>query len=124
MCSQLKEETKELISALINANISKNVAKCLIYLAINKEGSSRDIETAMEMRQPEVSIGIQELRKLNWVAKFEKTREEGKGRPIHFYKLTVPIEQVLEYIENKEKERIREINENLEKIKTLVRKLK
>ncbi|MEM4160575.1 MAG: ArsR family transcriptional regulator [Thermoplasmata archaeon] len=123
MGGQLKDAMQDLISALIKANISKNVAKCLVYLAINEEAVSRDIETEMEMRQPEVSLGLQELRKLNWVAKFEK-RKEGKGRPIHSYKLVVPIEQVLEYIERREKERIQQINENLERIKVLVKKLK
>ncbi|MEM3513657.1 MAG: ArsR family transcriptional regulator [Thermoplasmata archaeon] len=123
MCGQLKDEEMEMVSALIKANISKNVAKCLVHLALNGESSSRDIENRMDMRQPEVSIGIQELRKLNWVIKFER-RKEGKGRPIHTYKMIVPFEKVVEYIEQKEKERIKQINENLEKIKRLAKNFK
>ncbi|MCX8173359.1 MAG: ArsR family transcriptional regulator [Thermoplasmata archaeon] len=123
MCSQLKDEERELVSALIKAKIPKNVAKCLVHLTVRGESSSRDIESRMDMRQPEVSIGIQELRKLNWVVKFEK-RKEGKGRPLHTYRMVVPFERVLEYIEKKEKERIQEINDNLEKIRKLARNLK
>lgn len=123
MCSLIKNEEMEMISALIKAKIPKNVAKCLVHLAIRGESSSHDIETRMDMRQPEVSIGIQELRKLNWVVKFE-IKKEGKGRPIHTYKLVVPFDRVVEYIEKKEKERIREISENLEKIKSLAKHFK
>ena len=47
------------------------------------------------MRQPEVSIAMRALRQNNWIEEHEVKRE-GKGRPMKVYKLTVPIEEIIQ----------------------------
>ena len=51
--------------------MNRNVAKLMTYLKDVKEGSSRDIEMATDMRQPEVSIAMQTMRAMDWVAEHE-----------------------------------------------------
>ncbi len=119
MPGNLKEIDQEMISVLIKANIPKNVAKVLVYLASAGEVTSMEIEHSAFLRQPEVSIAIQELRKRNWVTKRD-LKKEGKGRPVHYYRLAIPFSQIIESIEAQENERVEKIHENLKKMKELM----
>jgi len=116
----LTDEEEELIDRLIKAGIRKNTARTLVFVASNDETKSREIEDATDLRQPEVSISIQELRERGWVTKRD-IKKEGKGRPVHAYSLGKPIDEIIDEIEEKERERIAEIEENLEEIKKLAR---
>ncbi len=115
----LTEEQEELVDRLIKAGLQKNIARTLVFVASRNETKSREIEDATDLRQPEVSIAMQELRGKGWVTKRD-IKKEGKGRPVHGYQLDKPIEEIIEEIEEKEKERIDEIKQNLNKIKELV----
>ncbi len=115
----LTEEQEELVNRLIKAGLQKNIARTLVFVASRNETKSREIEDATDLRQPEVSIAMQELRGKGWVTKRD-IKKEGKGRPVHGYQLDKPIEKIIEEIEEKEKERIDEIKENLDNIKELV----
>jgi len=114
----LTDEEEELIERLIKAGQQKDVARTLVFVASQDETKSREIEDATHLRQPEVSIAMQELRDRGWVTK-RKIKKGGKGRPIHGYSLDKTIDEIIEEIEEKEKERIAEIEENLEEIKEL-----
>ncbi len=116
---ELTEEQEELIDRLIRAGLQKNIARTLVFVAGKDETKSRKIESATDLRQPEVSIAMQELREKGWVTKRD-IKKEGKGRPVHGYTLDKPIEEILEEVEEKEKERIEEIKENIDRIKSLV----
>ena len=48
----------EFIEGLQNLGVNRNVAKLITYLKDVEEGSSRDIEMATGMRQPEVSVAM------------------------------------------------------------------
>ncbi len=118
----LTKEQKELVERLIKAGIQKNIAKTLVYVAGKEETKSREIELATDLRQPEVSIAMQNIRNRGWVTKRD-IKKEGKGRPVHGYSLDKPIEEIIKEIETKEKERIKDIEENLKAIKRLARSL-
>ncbi len=118
----LTKEQKELVERLVKAGIQKNVAKTLVYVASREETKSREIELATDLRQPEVSIAMQNIRNRGWVTKRD-IKKEGKGRPVHGYKLDKPVEEIIKEIELKEKERIKEIEENLKAIKRLIKSL-
>jgi predicted transcriptional regulator len=120
MYEKFTEKDQRLISALIKACIPKNVAKTLVYLAIKNEATSQEIETFTGLRQPEVSIAVQELRKRNWVTKRD-WKKEGKGRPVHYYRLAIPFSKIIEQIEESEKERAKDLLGNVELIKTMAR---
>ncbi len=114
----LTKEQEKLVDRLIKAGLQKNIARTLVFVASREETKSREIEDATDLRQPEVSIAMQELRGKGWVTKRD-IKKEGKGRPVHGYQLDKPIEEIIQEIEQIEKERINEIKENLEEIKDL-----
>lgn len=118
----LTEDQDELIDRLIKAGLQKNIAKTLVFVASKDETKSREIESSTNLRQPEVSIAMQELRDRGWVTKRD-IKKEGKGRPVHGYKLDKGIGEIIDEIENKEKDRINKIQENLKRIKELSQKI-
>lgn len=115
----LTDEQEELIDRLIQAGLQKNLALTLVFVASRDETKSRDIESSTDLRQPEVSIAMQELRERGWVTKRD-IKKEGKGRPVHGYQLDQSIDDIVAEIEEKEMERVDKIKENLKKIKELV----
>ncbi|MFP3871907.1 MAG: ArsR family transcriptional regulator [Candidatus Natronoplasma sp.] len=114
----LTKKERKLIERLIEAGLSKNVAKTLVYVGGKDETKSREIEEATSLRQPEVSIAMQELRERGWVTKRD-IKKEGKGRPVHAYSLDKPMKKIIEEIEEEQIERIEEIEENTQMIKKL-----
>jgi predicted transcriptional regulator len=82
---------------------------------MNERGfTKKEISTAL--RQPEVSIAMQELRRRKWVIKRD-IKKEGKGRPVHSYKLALPFEKIIEILEKEEMKRIEEIQNNIKALK-------
>ena len=92
------EKDLEFVQGLESLGMNRNVAGLITYLKEVKEGSSRDIETATGLRQPEVSIAMRTLRQNNWVNERD-VKTEGKGRPMKIYKLGVPIEEIIKHCE-------------------------
>lgn len=61
-------EREEFASILMKIGLKRNVAKVLTYLAGVEEATSREIEMGSDLRQPEVSIAMREIRKLDWIS--------------------------------------------------------
>ncbi len=118
----LSSDQEELVNRLVKAGIQKNIARTLVFVASKDETKSREIESGTDLRQPEVSIAMQELRNRGWVTKRD-IKKEGKGRPVHGYTLDKSIGEIIKEIEGKEQERIKKIKDNLDKIKKLVKKI-
>ena len=96
---KIADETDlEFVQGLESLGMNRNVAGLITYLKEVKEGSSRDIETATGLRQPEVSIAMRTLRQNNWVNEHD-VKTEGKGRPMKIYKLSVHIEEIIKHYE-------------------------
>ena len=81
-----KVERDEFASILMKVGLKRNVAKVLTYLAGVAEATSREIEIGSDLRQPEVSIAMREIRKLDWISERDE-KNPGKGRPYRIYKL-------------------------------------
>ena len=103
---------------LAKAGTPKNLAKALVFIAKRSETTSVEIEKATGLRQPEVSIAMQELRRRRWVEKRE-IKKEGKGRPVHSYKLSVPFSEIVGTICQAELNRAREIEEDVKRLRNL-----
>ncbi len=115
------DKEEELIKLLSSMEISKNVARTLVCLQAQEECTSVQIERATGLRQPEVSIAIQELRDRGWVAK-KDIRRSRKGRPVHSYRLARPFGDIIAAIDAGEKSRIRKMESALGRLRTLVKK--
>ncbi|KQM12757.1 ArsR family transcriptional regulator [Methanomassiliicoccales archaeon RumEn M1] len=109
-----KDET--LVRLLMRTDMPKNVAKTLVFLRKKEETTSVEIEISTALRQPEVSIAMQELRRRKWVVKRD-IKKEGKGRPVHSYRLALPFEKIIETIEKEERKRIEDIENNIKALK-------
>jgi predicted transcriptional regulator len=87
--------------------VNGNVARLITYLMSVNEASSRDIEVATGLRQPEVSIAMRTLRERGWVRERE-IKGDGKGRPVKIYSPGATIDEIINfYEEEKNRESVR-----------------
>ncbi|AGB04385.1 putative transcriptional regulator [Aciduliprofundum sp. MAR08-339] len=105
---EMTQNDEKLASLLQKAGLSRNVARTLAYMYRRDEVTSVQIEKNTGLRQPEVSIAMQWLTKRGWVTKRD-IKKEGKGRPVHGYRLAKPFPMILEEIEKDLRARINEI---------------
>lgn len=94
---------EEFADLLIRIGIRKNVAKVLVYLAHTTEATSREIERGTDLRQPEVSIAMAQMIERTWVESREN-KAENKGRPVKIYRLSRPIDAIMDTIEREKRE--------------------
>jgi predicted transcriptional regulator len=92
------EESEEFASILTKIGLKRNVAKVLTYLHGVEEATSREIEIGSDLRQPEVSIAMRELRNLEWISERDE-KNPGKGRPFRIYRLDKDIGEIISYLE-------------------------
>jgi len=112
------EKDFEFIRGLQNLGMNRNVASLVTYLKDVTEGSSRDIEIATGMRQPEVSIAMQTMRAMNWVTEHE-VKGDGKGRPMKYYALRSTIDEIIGYYEAKKSQETAQTMEAIQRLKEL-----
>lgn len=103
-------EERVLVDLLARAHTPRRLALVLVLLAARGEATSRDIETYTGLRQPEVSTAMTDLRERGWVMKRD-IKKEGKGRPLHAYRLARSFLQIVQEVVEAERTRIREIEE-------------
>ncbi|KAF5427072.1 MAG: hypothetical protein C00003105_00679 [ANME-2 cluster archaeon HR1] len=108
----------EFIDILRNLNISRNVASTLAYLSSVDEATSKDLELGSQLRQPEVSIAMRELRKSGWLEERE-VKKEGKGRPMKVYKLSIPMSEIVIHLEDQTRLNAKRTMKNIEKLKSI-----
>src|SRR5512138_3321759 len=96
------EKEEEFVSLLIDIGTRKNVAQVLVFLANIPEATSRDIERGTDLRQPEVSVAMNYLVHLGWVA-VRESRAESIGRPMKIYELARPISGIMDSIETQKR---------------------
>jgi predicted transcriptional regulator len=113
-----KAEHEEFASILMKIGIKRNVAKVLTYLACVDEATSREIELNSDLRQPEVSIAMRELRKLDWILERDE-KNPGKGRPYRIYKLKKGLYDIIDYLEEKKKKEMEEAMSKIQRLKEL-----
>jgi len=96
----------------------KNMAKTLLYLSQVPECKSADIEQGADLRQPEVSIAMQELRKRGWIQKRD-LKKKGKGRPVHIYKNTMSLSKIIKTFEQEKLKELETIKNDISELKNL-----
>ena len=98
--------------------VSKNVASLITYLKDVENGSTRDIEMATDMRQPEVSIAMRTLRDMGWILERD-VKSLGKGRPKKIYALGATIEKIIEHFEAEKNQESAKTVEAIQRLKEL-----
>lgn len=115
--SRLSRKDEVLVDLLVETGMSRNIAKTLVFLSKREETTSVEIEKATGLRQPEVSIAMQELRRRKWVEKRD-IKKEGKGRPVHAYRLSVPWSEIVGQVDREEQGKIERIEVNRKKLRS------
>jgi predicted transcriptional regulator len=116
--ADIAAERDEFASILMKIGLKRNVAKVLTYLAGVPEATSREIEIGSDLRQPEVSIAMREIRRLDWVAERDE-RNPGKGRPYRIYKLNLSLPDIVQYLESENAKEAERVMKQIEKLKSL-----
>ncbi len=117
---RLSRMDNEVIERLIFTGMSKNLAKTLVFLSKRDETTSVQIEKATGLRQPEVSLAMQELRRRRWVTKRD-IKKEGKGRPVHAYRISKSFSRIITTIRNQEDKKIERIVKNMNELHSLTK---
>jgi len=117
----LSKKEREIVELFIQAGVKRNVAQALMYLNSVDEAASREIERGADLRQPEVSTALQYISQQKWVHTRE-ARYESRGRPIRFYKLAVPINEILDTIIQMKKDDVQQQIDTIEEIRCRISK--
>ncbi|GLI13617.1 Predicted transcriptional regulator [Methanosarcina thermophila] len=116
---KMGEVEYEMVELLRKLNVSRPVALTLACLSKGEEISSQCIEMVSGLRQPEVSIAMRYLRENDWVDMREEKKNQGKGRPIKLYKLTVQMETIINAIEENVMAESKAVLQDIERLKSL-----
>ena len=84
-----------LCQQLVQLGIQPHTARVLTCLHYHGASTSRDLQTKCNLRQPDVSIAINELREMNLILHSAIT-QTNRGRPAHMYRLRYKLEQSLQ----------------------------
>ena len=115
----LDKEDGKVVQLFAELGMPKNLAKTLMYISQVDECRSADVEKSANLRQPEVSIAMQELRNRGWAEIQSFKKKKGKGRPIHIYKATMPLSQVMEEIEQEKTKELEAVKDNMLELRNI-----
>ncbi len=116
---RLTNQDKKIIKVFSDLGMPHNLAKTLMYISQVDECRSAEIEHGANLRQPEVSVSIQELHRRGWITK-KDLKKKGKGRPVHIYKLTSSFDNIIENFEKQKTKEINVIRNDLKDLKNLI----
>ena len=115
---QLPKRQPIIASRPQNLGVNQNVAKLITYLKDVDEGSSRDIEMATGMRQPEVSVAMGTLRTMKWISE-HGIKGNGKGRPTGIYSLRTTIQEIIQHYEEEKNSETARTMQAIQRLKEL-----
>jgi len=115
----LDENENKAVQLFSELGMPKNLAKTLLYISQVDECRSADVEQGADLRQPEVSVAMQELRRRGWAKKRDE-KKKGKGRPVHLYKLTSDLPAILKSFEKEKMKEVENIRTDLDQLHNLI----
>ena len=116
----LDNDDGKAIQLFVKMGMPKNIAKTLLYVSQFDECKCADVEQATDMRQPEVSIAMQELRRRGWVKKRD-LKKEGKGRPLHIYNATAHLSEILNAFEQEKLKEVENVKNDISTLKNIIK---
>lgn len=91
------QEDLDFMTCLQDIGIERRQAAVLAFFRVEEAGTSRDIEVTAMIRQPEVSIAINTLRKLGFINAEQIVVPGKKGQYTNEYSLAVPLEDIIKH---------------------------
>jgi len=112
------EESSEIVELLKQFGVHDFAAKIMIALTTNGPSSSSELQKLCKLRQPEVSIGITQLKR-DRIIHVEKIANFNRGRPKHVYSLNGGFYSATLMYREKAASRLKEMNEQLSRLNEL-----
>ncbi|MCJ7571996.1 MAG: ArsR family transcriptional regulator [Candidatus Thermoplasmatota archaeon] len=119
----LDEKDDKAVTLFSELGMPRNLAKTLMYISQVPECRSADVEQGADLRQPEVSVAMQEMRRRGW-AKKRDLKKKGKGRPVHIYTLTKALPEILRNFESDKMKQVQTIKSDLSELQSLIKEYK
>jgi len=116
---KLTQQDAKIVHIFTELGMPKNLAKTLTYISQVDECRSAEVEQGANLRQPEVSVAMQELKKKGWIDKRD-LKKEGKGRPIYIYKLTSHLDNIIGSFEKEKLQEIEAVKRDIAELKILL----
>ena len=98
-------DSKEMVDLLVSLGVDFNTAKTLMCLHVHGPSKSSELQSKCDLRQPDVSVSINKLKKLE-VIRIMPSTSKGRGRPSHIYELAMPLNEALIPFRRQAKERL------------------
>jgi len=115
----LDEQDEKIVQLFAELGMPRNLAKTLLYVSQVEECYGKDVERGAGLRQPEVSVAMQELRRRRWAEKRDQ-KKKSKGRPVHIYKFTVGLPEIVKDLEQQKREEVESVKKNMSELKNMV----
>tara|TARA_B110000444_G_scaffold261554_1_gene315212 strand:+ start:25218 stop:25631 length:414 start_codon:yes stop_codon:yes gene_type:complete len=87
-------KSSEIIQLLSTIGVEANTATVMVYLHTQGPSKSSDLQKICKLRQPDVSVAINHLNRLNLIEVIVNSKG-GRGRPAHTYKLAIELNDAL-----------------------------
>ncbi len=110
-----KSHDAPLADALMHLGVSRVEATLVACMAAESPVPTKTVVQRTGLRQPEVSVGMRALRERGWVSS-EPIPREGKGRPMHRYRLDIDASQIYEHYAGEAQRAIAAYQEALEQL--------
>ena len=104
-----------MIEMLVNIGVDSNVAKVLVALSYGQFESSTNLQKICKLRQPEISMAMQQLLSTDMVA-YEPLKSGGRGRPIHRYSLNGQFTEIIQPFIVEAEEHISQLADDLARL--------
>jgi len=116
----LDEKDNKAVAIFSSLGMPKNLAKTLLYIYQVDECRSAEVEHAADLRQPEVSIAMQELRRRGWIKKRD-LKKKGKGRPVHIYKTSTQLSKIMNDLEHEKLKEFENVKKDISELKNIIK---
>jgi len=116
----LDEKDDKAVQLFADLGMPKNLAKTLMYISQVDECCSREMEKVLGLRQPEVSIVMQELRRRRWAKKHDIKRK-GRGRPVHVYKPAMHLPEILKAFEQEKLKEAENVKRDISELRNIIK---
>jgi predicted transcriptional regulator len=115
---KLDKDDGKAIQLFVHLGMPKNLAKTLLCISQFDECKCADVEQVTDMRQPEVSIAMQELHRRGWIKR--ELKKKGKGRPVHIYKTTTDLSEILNVFEQEKLKEVENVKNDISALKNII----
>lgn len=112
------EAERQIADRLQSLDANRNIASVITFLKDQSGKSSKDIEIATGLHQPQVSLAVKILRERNWITE-QETKINGNGRALRFYALRATIEEIINYYEAERSKEFARISKAIQRLREL-----